>query len=380
MYRANVIILLSLAAWTAAARAISAQPGSGSQPATHGIASLAALPEVAPPANSEAPPRDQTQPAIAYNSHPQVQNFLLVWVEDRGFGDDIYAKRLFPNGLPQGGPQQRGWKVIRDEYETNRRVPPPGRRADPALVYSPTREEYLMVFSELGDEATGWDVYAIRLSSAGYGQGKPRRLAGGPGHQRRPDVAQFSDATTRTEDYLVVWEDNARDIDEVWAVRLQPNGLPRGSSYMLVRGTSNASDPTTNGAVVAWVDDRNGQSDIYSIRLRNGMPSGQASAVAQDVLEEFNPRFGSSGLLWNVFDPATGIDVMGIEVIEASRSPAGPGVILVPAADQVAPDMDNGVLVFADNRSGDFDLYAVRVLGGGRIRARGHDYVLLSDR
>ncbi len=379
MRYASVLMALVWALALAAPGATLAQ-GALSPATTDVAATPKGFGDIAAPVYPAGPPRDQTQPAIAYNSHPQVQNFLLVWVEDRGFGDDIFAKRLFANGLPQGGSGQRGWKVLRDDYETNRRAPLPGRRADPALVYNPTREEYFMVFSELGDETSGWDVYGIRLSAAGYGQGKPRRLASGPGHQRHPDVALFADPGTRLEDYLVVWEDNARDIDEVWALRLQPNGIPRGSPYVMVKGLSNASDPTTNGAAVAWVDDRNGQSDIYYQRLRNGIPSGQASAVARDVLEEFNPRFGSSGLLWNVFDPATGIDVMGIEVIEASRSPGGPGVILVPAADQVSPAMANGVLVFADNRSGDFDIYAVRVLTGGRIRARGHDYAVLSDR
>lgn len=359
--------------------------GAGAQPAVGAHQAAASCPDraagVAEAALAPAAaPRDQTQPAIAFNSHPDAQNLLLVWIEDRGTGDDIYAKRLFANGLPQGGPATRGWKVIRDEYETNRRAPPPGRRADPSLVYNPSREEYLLVYSEFGDESSGWDVYAIRVSAAGYGQGKPRRLAGGPGHQRRPDVAVVRDDVTRTEDYLVVWEDNVRDVDEIWAMRLQPNGIPVGNPYLVVRGTSNASDPTTNGTMLAWVDDRNGQGDIYSIRLRRGLPYGNESPVAQDVLEEFNPRFGGSGLIWNVFDPATGIDIMGIEIIENSRSPAGPGVIAVPAADQVAPDMENGILVFADNRSGDFDVYAVRVLSGGRIRARGHDYPVLSDR
>lgn len=323
-------------------------------------------------------PVDQSMPALVFNSHPQINSFLLLWVEDRGQRRDIYAKRLFVNGLPQGGAVKAGWAVIRDSDATGRTGNPLGPRADPSIVYSPAREEYMLVYSEMVDDQVGWDVFAVRVSTAGYAQGKPRRLATGTGDQRRPDVAIMGDDRAPTDDYLVVWEDNTRDVDEVWGQRLQPNGIPRGAPFALVRGDSNSSDPTTNGAAVAWLDDRNGQSDIYSVRLRNGVPNGPQTALVSDMLEEFNPRYGSGGLIWNVYDPLTGVDIMGVEVIENNRARGGGSVILVPAADQTWPDMDNGVIVFADNRSGEYDLYAVRVISAGRLRALGHDYPVLT--
>jgi hypothetical protein len=322
---------------------------------------------------------DQTMPAIAYNPRPEQLTFLLVWIEDRGAGYDLYAKRLFANGLPQGGASRQGWQVLRAPDGSGRAGRARGPRADPAIFYGLARDEYMLVYSELVDEENGWDVFALRISPAGYAVGDPRRLAGGPGDQRHPDLAPIGDDRSGSDDYLVVWEDNTRDVDEVWALRLQANGNPRGAAYPLVRGPASAADPTTSGTAVAWVDDRNGQSDIYSLRLRNGRPNGKETAVTLDPLEEFNPRYGSSGLIWNVYDPMAGIDIMGIEVIENNLARGGPGVILVPAADQVAPDMDNGVLVFADNRIGDFDLYAVRVIAGGRLRVLGHDYPVLTD-
>jgi hypothetical protein len=300
-------------------------------------------------------------------------------VEDRGTGRDIYAKRLFRNGLPQGGPEKSGWQVIRNQSAYRRNVPPPGPRADPAIVYNSAREEFLMVFSEMTGEANGWDVFAVRVSAAGYAMGNPRKIAGGPGDQQHPDVGLVNDSRVRTNEYLVVWDDNARDVDEVWAQRLQPNGIQKGRPYALVRNASNASDPTTNGTQVAWVDDRDGQSDIWSIRLRNGVPNGNEQSVSSEIEDEFNPRFGSSGLIWNIFDPSTGIDIMGVEILENARTRGGNNPILVPAADQNWPDMENGVLIFSDNRSGQYDLYAIRILGGGRLRSRGHDYPVMTD-
>ena len=43
---------------------------------------------------AQAPPPEQRTPTVAYNSHPEQQNFLIVWVEDRGKGPDIYGKRI----------------------------------------------------------------------------------------------------------------------------------------------------------------------------------------------------------------------------------------------------------------------------------------------
>jgi hypothetical protein len=70
---------------------------------------------------------------------------------------------------------------------------------------------------------------------------------------------------------------------------------------------------------------------------------------------------------------------MGVTILENARTRGTRNPILVPAADQNWPDMENGVLVFSDNRSGQYDLYAIRIIGGARLRARGHDYPVMMD-
>ena len=328
-------------------------------------------------------PREQKSPAVAYNSHPDIRSFFLVWIEDRGAGPDIYGKRLFNNGLPQGGPAKSGIQVIRQDI--NRRSDPPGPRADPAMVYNPQREEFLMVFSEYAGETEGWDVFAVRINSAGYAVGNPRLIAGGPGDQQHPDVEliEDEDGQNNNRDYFVVFDDNARDIDEVWAVRLRSNSIPSGKPYVLVRDALfNAVDPTTNGAVVAWVDDRDGQSDIWALRLRNGKPNGMPYRLAGDrANDDFAPRYGQGGLVWSVFDPVSGVDIQGARVYQNDRTRGSSIGILVPAADQSWPDRAGGpgaqeIVVFADNRSGEFDLYAVRT---SNFLRRGREFPVLSD-
>lgn len=311
--------------------------------------------------------RPQSKPALAYNDSRGAEGFLVVWIEDKGDGRDIYAKRLFRgNGLPQGGPSRGGWQVVRTTMD------PP--RDDPSLAYNAQRQEYLLVYSQYVDDVDGWDVYSVRLSSAGYSRSRPRLLAGGPGDQSRPDVTTVSSGG-QTE-YLIVWDDNARDIDEIWALKMRTNGIPKGRPYLLVDSPFNATDPTTNGSVVAWVDDRSGGTDIWAQRLRNGLPNGNPYRLQGTPDDDFNPRFGEGRLLWNSYNPLTGVDILGANVY-SSGTTRGPNVgIVVPAADQGWPDAASGIMVFADNRSGDFDLYGIRL---SDVRARGREFPILTD-
>lgn len=329
-------------------------------------------------------PREQRMPALAFNSHKDVQDFLLVWVEDRGSGPNIYGKRLFNNGLPQGGPDKIGAQVIRAD---DRRSDPDGPRADPSLVYNPQQEEYLLVFSEDTGTVTGWDVFATRVNPAGFAVSPPRLIAGGEGDQQHPDVELIPEASSDEDrDYLVVFDDNTRDVDEVRAVRLRSNGIPKARPYVLVTSTtSNASDPTTTGDAVAWVDDRGGQTDIWSLRLKSGKPEGKPYRLSGDMFEDdFAPRYGGTGLVWNVYDPGSGADIRGAQIYANNTTRGNSVGILVPSADQSWPDGGVGtdgdksksVVVFSDNRSGEYDLYAVRTTN---FRLQGQEFPLVVD-
>ena len=81
-------------------------------------------------------------------------------------------------------------------------------------------------------------------------------------------------------------------------------------------------------------------------------------------------------LHWADYVFLTGMDIHGAQVYSNSTT-RGPKVgILVPAADQAWPDSASGVMVFADNRSGEFDLYGIRLTN---IRSRGREFPVLTD-
>lgn len=332
-------------------------------------------------ANAAAQPREQRSPAIAFN--PDQDHYLAIWCEDRGTGQDIYAKRLFSNGLPQGGAARKGWAVVGGSGASA------GGRHDPALTYNPAYQEYFLVWSEAAG-SSGHDVFGVRVSSAGFARGTPRVLAGGPGDQTRPAIAY----NPVEQAYLLAWEDNARDIDDVWGMRIRANGIPYGSPLALVKGLSNAQDPSVarrgDGFLVVWVDDRNGGSDIYGRRLNgNGLPIGGTQgaeySLAQDLTDEFAPSLdpASGTLVYNVYDPLTGLDIIGLQVYDNGASRTGRQVgIAVPAADQADPAMANNSLrgealvLYSDNRSGEFDLFGIRVRNS---RPAGRDYTVMTD-
>jgi hypothetical protein len=330
-----------------------------------------------------APALEQHTPSIAYN--PDADIFFVMWIEDRGDGPNIYSKRMFSNALPQGGPQRSGTAVLRSSRSSG-----PVARHDPALIYNPDMEEYYLVWSEETSDEDGQDVFGVRVSAAGYARSNPRRLVGGPGDQSHPAIAYHPTRQT----YLLVWEDNARDIDEVWGLRVRSNGIPNGRAFAMVQGTSNSQDPSVarngDGFLVVWVDDRRGNSDIYGRRVSiNGLPiggtSGKEYTLAGSIDEEFSPSLDptSGTLVYNLYDPLTGLDVVGVQVYPSGTTRAARrNGIVVPAADQASPATARNarrgetVVVYSDNRSGEFDVYGIRVRNS---RPRGRDFPVLQD-
>jgi hypothetical protein len=329
--------------------------------------------------------RDQVTPALVYN--PDTDEYLALWSEDRGGGGDLYFKRLFSNGLPEGGPGRGGSQLLRDADPRATH----GSRSAPGVAYNPQQQEYLVVWTEQGDGPDGNDVWLQRVAATGFARGNARLLAGGPGDQADPALA-FSAARG---EYLVVWSDNSRDIDDIRGQKVRANGIPFGKPLDLVQGQSNAQDPTIavrgdDGYTLAWVDDRDGKLSIYARRVNeNGVAIGGAmgrdyplSYGSDDfTAPALDPSNGT--LVYNAFNARTGLDVLGLEVYDngASRGARSIG-ISVPAADQADPAVAvNGrrgeiVVLYADNRPGQFDLYAIRVQNS---RPKGRDYPVLVD-
>jgi len=326
-----------------------------------------------------SPPRDQKMPTLAYmtDAEAQLDDYFAVWIEDRGNGGDLYGKRMFGNGLPNGGPDRQGILVVRELQGPGRSAEDHGERVDPDLVWNAVQLELVLVWSEFMGDENGWDIMGVRVSPAGYSVGSPKVLVTGPGDQQHPDIA-IQASEHDTTGYILVYDDNQRDLDRVMARKIRFNAIPSGKPYQVFAGeTWNATDPTTNGSAVAWVDDRGETTDIFSIRLRNGLPNGMDERLAGTEDDDFNPNFGSGSLVWNVYDPGTANDIVGAQVYDNNRTRGPSFGIRVPPANQSWPILVNGLLLYSDDRSGNLDLYAIRT---ANVRfQRGNEIVIVKE-
>lgn len=348
-------------------------------------AALVTLLATRQPVRAAGAARDQITPAVVYN--PDTDEYLGIWAEDRGAGNDLYFKRLFPNGLPEGGPERGGSPLLRDADPRSTH----GARSAPAVAYNPAQQEFLVAWSELQDGADGSDVWIQRVASTGFARGSARRVAGGPGDQSDPALV-YNGAR---EEYLLVWSDNKRDLDDILGQKIRANGIPFGKAMVLVQGQTNAQDPTIarrgdDGYTLAWVDDRTGKPTIYGRRINeNGFAIGGAMGMDYPLstgpddhtAPALDPANGT--LVYNAYNARTGLDVVGLEVYDNGSTRGGRSIgISVPAADQADPAVAvNGrrgevLVLYADNRPGQFDLYAIRVQNN---RPKGKDYPVLLD-
>jgi hypothetical protein len=180
------------------------------------------------------------------------------------------------------------------------------------------------------DARTGeWDVYAQQIDLAGdthwVPDGVPVCKAGGA--QTVPQAV--SDGAGGV---IVAWQDARAGALDIYAQRLNATGatLWTVGGVPVCAASADQRQPVLvgdghGGAVVAWVDDRSGASDVYAQRLN-------ASGVAQ----------------W-----ATN----GVAVCTAS------GVQQEPA--MVSDGQGGGIVVWQDRRSGTGDIYAGRVSESG---------------
>jgi len=174
-----------------------------------------------------------------------------------------------------------------------------------------------------------WDIYAQRVAGDGsvrwQTNGIPVRVA--PGTQANPKAVPDGAGGA-----IVVWEDGASGLRDIYAQRLDSTGARLWDTLgvPVIRSTGDQTgiqvvSDDAGGVIVAWKDNRNGNSDIYAQRLN---PSGQR--------------------LW---------DTLGVEICVWN------GEQTVPV---MCPDGSGGaVIAWQDTRNGNNDIYAQRVTASG---------------
>lgn len=258
-----------------------------------------ASPALAADTNISGGQVDQFNSAVAYSESADA--YLVVWeYAYTGTDHDIYARRVDADGQPLGPAfaiaSSATWE------------------ANPAIAYSESMEEYLVVWERSPDQNT-CDVLARRVSASGELNPSFIQVAISEPMEVQPDVA----AHPTNGDFLVVWAQDANPQGtaqwDLYARRVDKFGAPQGSATAVSAGLLNELEPavafgTEDGEyMVTW---RQGvqitpplaqsaasnaalaspiESDIHARRVAtNGSPTGSEIVVCNWEYDQIMPR------------------------------------------------------------------------------------------
>lgn len=169
-------------------------------------------------------------------------------------------------------------------------APPQGGQLYPAAI-SDGAGGMLIVWAAFGPGLQR-DLFAQRLSSTGapVWASSGITLCDVPGTQVSPVVVPG-----RSQSAVVAWEDRRLTESDIYVQLLGSDGVrqwtPDGVPLCVAPGNQSAAaaaPDTTGGAIVAWVDERNGNRDIYAQRVTGG-----GGVVAVPALSPSGLRLGA---------------------------------------------------------------------------------------
>jgi hypothetical protein len=354
---------------------------------------------------------DQLYPTVAFDG----TDFLVVWQDERSGWLDIYAARvtgegevLDPSGIAVSTAQYdqefpavesdgSGFLVVwqdsrGDEYYDiyGARVTAAGAVLDPAGI-AISRAVYDQMFPAVDfngmdyfvvweDERNGLgDIYGARVTRAGVVLDTAGiAVSVAPDDQGGPGI------TSDGSNSFVVWHDaRSSGYYDIYGARvtqagvvLDPTGIAVSTAPDEQEWPAAAFDGTNFN--VAWQDWRGGMAgDIYCARVSAAGtvldPSGIAVSKTED--DQGYPRVASAGsnflLVWQ--DERGGsYDIYGARVTGSGTVQDTSGIVLTTATNEqwhpaIAAAGTTFLVVWQDNRSGTWDIYAARVTESGMV-------------
>lgn len=125
-------------------------------------------------------------------------------------------------------------------------------------------------------------------------------------------------------------------------------------------GSSNQSSPAVGGHIAAWIDDRDGNNELYTKDLLTGSESRRTFTSG---IAEGNPSISSQGRVAFESCISGSCDILLLDTVTGSISP-----IANTISDERAPDIDGNYVVFDSNRDGDSDIYLFNIVSGTETR------------
>lgn len=295
---------------------------------------------------------------------------IVVWQDGRGTAPKVLAQRISSAGVPLWAANGVGMGMVQIAMA----------QTHPAIASTGS-----------GTCVIAWeqsnDIVAQRLTSSGATSwaSSPVTVCNATGVQQTP-VAVY-DATAGNTGAFFVWRDDRNGNSDLYAQRFTLTGtaqwIANGTSVCTATGDQMnvvAYWERTLGVVMAWMDHRAGNWDIYALRLASDgsfVWGTTGVAVCTAALDQWYPRIltgGTGKTIVGWVDWRTG----GADVYAQSLSSAGAvqwvanGVALCTRTGNqtdasFAIDGSGGVVgVWQDYRNGvQFDLYAQRLNSSG---------------
>lgn len=229
----------------------------------------------------------QSQPAAAYNS--TTDDFLVVWTDQRNGLGDIYGQVVQPDGtLPTGEDPSENYAISTAT----------GYQQYPTLAYNITTDEYLVVW--MGNRVGNLDIYGQRVDADGtlLGNTDPfvnLAISTASNNQYDPAIAY----TPTADEYLVVWVDNRNSAsDDIYGQRVDTDGALLGADFAICTASKDQSKPAiaynslANEYLVVWGDGRDQiySPDIYGQRVdAAGTLWGDNFIISDASMSQFSP-------------------------------------------------------------------------------------------
>jgi hypothetical protein len=265
----------------------------------------------------------QTSPAIAgATNNPHKNKWFVTWSDARNGGiNDIYGARLQWSSNTVSVLDPGGIAVSTAQ----------GLQVEPAVAYNPQNSNFMSVWSDARSASEARDIYGARVAVNNGNVLDPGGIlvSRSANQQAAPAMAACGGK------YLVVWTDTRNDYQwpdiygAITDASFPPAILVSNIAISTAAGRQDLPRVACNGSdfFVVWADERNGNRDIYGARVR-----------------------ASDGV---VLDPS------GIPITTHAAQQNDPAVSYHPS----------GILqvVWADDRSGNYDIYGKRVSTAGVV-------------
>jgi hypothetical protein len=310
---------------------------------------------------------NQDYPAVDRNSSGR---FVVVWKDERNDYGDIYAQRFDSSGVPIG---------------LNFRVNDDGGAAWQEAPAVTMQDSGCFVVTWMDNRSGNYDVYAQRYDSAGNPLGSNFKVNDGPEvyWHRHPSIA-----CDQSGNFVIAWHDERNgDFDfDIYAQAYDSTGAPLDSNFRVNDDAGSDrqlyADIAMNDSgsyVITWMDSRDAGYDVYAQRYNSsGTALGSNFKVNDDAgaADQAYPAVAadSTGNFIITWEDARGGDYdIYAQRYDSAGVPIDSNFKVnddTENANQDYPDIgvggsDRFVFTWADDRDGDYDIYAQRYDSSG---------------